>query len=93
MLDYYGSQVHAQYRLKNKHRQMTRGKGHKGMSRKRCPICTGSSVGKALHKGHGNMKKYWSNYSFSEEDTAIFGDDDFIGLIDMEEFDYLYGTL
>ena len=79
--------------LNDKNHQRKSRKEGCGHGRKWCKFCTGSSVGKALHKGHGNMKKYWSNYSFSEEDTAIFGDDDFIGLIDMEEFDYLYGTL
>ena len=75
-----------QRHLNSAYRHKKRGKGHRHTGRKRCPICTASSVGKALRKGHGNMKEYRSNYSFSEEDTAIFGDNDFVGLLDWDEF-------
>ena len=87
MSGYYESLAREQHLLNSANiSKKKKGKGHKGMGRKRCPICTASSVGKALRKGHGNMKEYRSNYSFSEEDTAIFGDNDFVGLLDWDEF-------
>ena len=63
-----------QHLLNSKNRDEKRGKGC-GIGRKKCHICSGT--GKALHKGHGNMKEYRDNSSFSKEDTLTFGDNHF----------------
>ena len=58
-----------------------------GYGRKKCHICSGT--GKALNKGHGNMKEYRRLRAFSNEDACIFGDNDYIGLLSWEEFSSL----
>ena len=76
-----------QHRLARMHRDEKRGKGHRHIGRKNCGLCTGSSVGKALHKGHGNMKKYWSNRLFSDDEMTIFGDGDYFEEPDTSGYD------